>query len=368
MIRPHYAYMQNILVIAFLACAQLSLAQRGTSFNIIAYYSAGADKVADIPAEKLSHIIYSFCHLNGNELTVDNAEDSLTIRKLVDLKKINPRLKILVSLGGWGGCKSCSDVFSTEEARLQFAKSVLVLNQLYGTDGIDLDWEYPAIEGYPEHPFKAEDKENFTSLISVLRSTFGNQYELSFAAGGFQKYLEESIEWDTVMTLVDRVNVMSYDLVGGYATVTGHHTPLYSSKQQKESTDNAVRYLLGIGVPRAKIVIGAAFYARVWENVSSQNNGLHQSGKFKRGVNYRNFASDLSGFDLYWDNEANARYGYNPQAKQFATFDDKRSIMLKTEYAIGNGLGGIMFWELSLDQLKDGLLDTIYRATIDHKF
>ena len=35
-------------------------------------------------------------------------------------------------------------------------------------------------------------------------------------------------------------------------------------------------------------------------------------------------------------------------------------IQLKTEYAIENGLGGIMFWQLRSDAEKDGLLDAIY--------
>ena len=32
-----------------------------------------------------------------------------------------------------------------------------------------------------------------------------------------------------------------------------------------ESTDNAVRYLDAIGVPKNKMVIGAAFYARIFD-------------------------------------------------------------------------------------------------------
>ncbi|WP_425476409.1 hypothetical protein [Paraflavitalea speifideaquila] len=45
-----------------------------------------------------------------------------------------------------------------------------------------------------------------------------------------------------------------------------------------------------------------------------------------------------------------------------ATFDDSRSLALKTKYAIDKGLNGIMFWELTLDQPEDGLLDAIDKA------
>ena len=38
----------------------------------------------------------------------------------------------------------------------------------YNADGIDLDWEYPTIPGHPGHPYKPEDKDNFTALAKEL--------------------------------------------------------------------------------------------------------------------------------------------------------------------------------------------------------
>ena len=349
------------LIFLFLLAGGISsFGQVRNDFNIIAYYSRGPEQVDSLPAEKLTHIIFSFCHLKGNRLTVDNARDTTTIRKLVDLKKRNPDLKVILSLGGWGGCETCSDVFSTKEAIREFSRSVLDLSRSFKTDGLDLDWEYPAIEGYPGHPYKPQDKDNFTYLVQDLRKTLGKKFELSFAVGGFQKALEETTDWDAVMKEVDRVNIMSYDLINGYSTVTGHHTALYNTPAQKESTHNAVEYLARIGVPRDKMVIGAAFYARVWENVPAQDNGLYQSGKFKMGVDYRDFPSKLEGFNRYWDDTAKAPYAYHPGQKLFATFDDKRSIRIKTQYAIDQKLDGIMFWELAHDTYQDGLVDTMY--------
>jgi chitinase len=347
------------VLLALISCGG---AESTSPLKVIAYYSAGPDRVDNLPVEKLDLVIYSFCHLKGNRLTVDDAEDSLTIRKLVALKARKPGLQIVLSLGGWGGCEPCSDVFSTDSARQEFAQSVLELNQGLGTDGLDLDWEYPVIEGFPGHPFKSEDKINFTALIQALRQTLGPGYQVSFAAGGFQKYLEDAIEWDKVMPLVDRVNIMSYDLVGGYATVTGHHTPLYSTHQQRESTDNAVQYLFKIGVPRNKMVIGGAFYARIWEQVPDVNNGLYQPGVFKQSLDYRDWEKGFEGFDSYWDEVAKAPYRYDHARQLYATFDDERSIALKTQYAIDQHLEGIMFWELSLDKDDGGMLDAIMAA------
>jgi chitinase len=350
------------LLIAFLATIFTAFAQP-KNFNVIAYYAGKSSGMQTIPAEKLTHIIFSFGHLQGNRLAIDNAEDSLTIKSLVALKARNPQLKIMLSLGGWGGCGTCSEVFSTESGRKEFSESTLALSEYFNTDGIDLDWEYPAIDGFPDHKFQIADRQNFTALIKSLRAVLGTNYEISFAAGGFGNYIENSIEWEEVMKDVNRVNIMSYDLVHGYSTTTGHHTPLYSTPLQEDSSHKAIRNLIKRGVPKNKIVIGAAFYARVWEDVPSFNDGLYQTGKFKTTVNFNHFSSELTeanGFKFFWDEHAQAPYAYNKKLKLFATFDDKQSIEYKTNYVIDQKLNGIMFWELSHDLQNDGLVDTIH--------
>lgn len=353
---------KSILLLVIILNVQAICAQTKKNFTIIGYYSAGPEKVQAIPAEKLTHIIFSFCHLKGNRLTVDSQRDSTTIKNLVQLKQRNPSLKIILSLGGWGGCETCSPVFSSADGRDEFSESVLQLNEYFKTDGIDLDWEYPTIEGFPGHAYSSNDKQNFTELIKSLRKTLGKKYEVSFAAGGFQKFLEESVDWKAIMDDVDRVNLMTYDLISGYSIQTGHHTALYSKTEQRESTDNAVRYLIKSGVPANKLVIGAAFYGRMWEDVPNTNNGLYQSGKFKSFIDYNKLQelTDAQGFARYWDETVKAPYLYNAKEKLFVTYDNIQSIQLKTNYAIEHQLDGIMFWELSLDDEKDGLLDAIY--------
>lgn len=354
-----------VLICSFfiLACNTKTNNSAGKSdLAVIAYYSGNATLIDSFPLEKLTHIIFSFCHLKGNKLSIDNSNDSATIAKLVSLKSRNPELKVLLSLGGWGGCEFCSQVFSSDSARKEFALSTKLLTDQFKTDGIDLDWEYPAISGHPGHQFQESDRPNFTALVKELRNSLGSGATISFAAGGFENFINKSIEWDQVMAIADLVNIMSYDLVHGFSTTTGHHTPLYSSSQQVESADRSVRMLDSIGVPKNKMVIGAAFYGRIWENVDTINNGLYQHGKFKSFTPYRNFSIYVSadnGFIFHHDTTTKSTYAYHPGKKWFATFDDTASIRLKTEYAKKNGLAGIMFWELSLDKQSGGLLDVI---------
>jgi chitinase len=354
--------MKKTLLPFFLFCFLSLSAQE--PYKIIAYYTGNGETITQWPVNKLTHIIFSFLKIQNDTLTFHNQNQENSLLQLVALKKEHPQLKIMVSVGGWGGCSFCSDLFASDEHRKNFAKTTVALFKKYGIDGLDLDWEYPAIEGYPGHKYTAADKNNFTELIKALRQEMKNDLLLTFAAGGFLKYLEQSVDWDAVMPLVDFVNLMTYDLVGGYATVTGHHTPLYGYVPGQESTATCVNWLLDNKVPAKKLIIGAAMYARVWENVPDRNNGLYQPGKFKQGVAYADFTnyfSDTSGFTYYWDKKAKAPYQYNVSKKLFATFDDKRSIKEKTKFIRRKKLGGIMFWELGQDVKAGGLVEEMER-------
>jgi chitinase len=332
------------------------------AINVIAYYAGRPTMIDSFEVEKLTHLIFSFCHLKGDSLAVMNARDSQTIKNMVALEQRNPNLKVMLSLGGWGGCKTCSAVFASKEGRKTFAKTAKELNDYFGTDGIDLDWEYPVIEGFPGHPYSVDDKDNFTALVKILRKKLGKKQEISFAAGGFSTYIDSSINWKKVMPLVDRVNLMSYDLTSGASEVSGHHTPLYSTPGEPESVDKGVNEMIAAGVPPGKIAIGAAFYARIFQVSDTSNYGLNQPASFYHGLSYRSFADTLSeanGFMQYWDSVAQAPYSFNSERRLFATYDDSTSMKLKTEYAIQHHLNGIMFWQLTDDSFENGLLDVI---------
>ena len=339
------------------------------NFAVIAYYAGRTTMIDSFEVEKLTHIIFSFCHLKEDKLSVSNARDSATIRRLVALKQRNPQLKIILSLGGWGGCATCSTVFSTKKGRKKFARSVKKTSRDFHTDGIDLDWEYPVISGFPGHARSPEDKPNFTALIVQLRKKLGPDKEISFAAGGFDTFIDSSIEWNKVMPLSNRVNLMSYDLVSGFSATSGHHTPLYSTKEQKQSTDNGVNRLINAGVPADKIVIGAAFYGRLFEVADTSDNGLYRNAHFYHGLSFSRFADSINtrnGFTQYWDPVAQAPYAFNAQRKLLFTYDDTLSVKLKTQYAYKKKLNGIMFWQLADDAFRNGLLDAIDEVKRGH--
>jgi chitinase len=353
--------MKKLLLSIFLFC-QFAAYSQPHDYKVIAYSMGDVEAMKQYPLDKITHIIYSFLHLKNDTLAWSDDKQRNTLVQLGQLKQTFPHLKIMVSLGGWGGCEPCSAIFSTEEHRNTFAQTTVALLKEFNLDGLDLDWEYPAIEGYPGHTYSDSDKANFTELVKTLRKTMGNQYLLAFAAGGFVGYLEKSIDWEAVMPQVDFVNLMTYDLVSGFSKVTGHHTPLKDYRPDQQSTEKCVNWLLQHGAKSEQLIIGAAFYARVWEEVSAENNGLYNAGNFKHGVSYKNFETyftDSTGFRYYWDKKAKAAYRYSESKKLFATFDDERSIKAKAKFIQKKKLGGIMFWQLLEDKPSGGLVDAI---------
>ena len=88
-------------------------------------------------------------------LSLDN------LRDLVALKRINPNLRIHLSVGGWTLSYQFKPMAIWPDSRLSFITSTVDFLRAYELDGIDVDWEYP------EEP----EKEMYTALITVRSST-----------------------------------------------------------------------------------------------------------------------------------------------------------------------------------------------------
>jgi len=356
--------MRKWLLVPFLFVLAFSAsAFKPTPIDVIAYYTGNAETIKNYPVSKLTHIIYSFLHLKDDTLSFGSDKQKATLLALTNLKKAYPKLKVMIALGGWGGCATCSPVFSTQGGRDHFAQSVKRILDEYNADGIDIDWEYPTIPGFPDHAYSLSDKDNFTALMKTLRKTLGKKAEISFAAGGFASFVEESVDWKAVMPYVNRVNLMTYDLTNGNSPTTGHHTPLYSSPGQVESGNRCVEMLLAKGVSSKKLVLGAAFYGRAWKEVQPVNNGLYQSGVFTAFVPYKRLLQeygDAAGYQFYTDSVSKASWRYSSAERKFITYETIESVKEKVTYSKKKKLGGIMFWELTLDFTEKGLLDAIY--------
>ena len=55
------------------------------------------------------------------------------------------------------------------------------------------------------------------------------------------------------------------------------------------------------------------------------------------------------GFKEYYDEKCEAAYCYNPEKREYHSYDNVRSVKAKCEYVKKHNLGGILVWELSAD-------------------
>jgi chitinase len=389
-------------------------------------------------ASKLTHINYAFANVSTDSRcfeatqagwadsyadfeanysaadSVDGKGDELGqpikghFNQIKKLKAMYPRLKVLLSIGGWTWSGRFSDA-ALPQNREAFVRSCIDLfikgnlpmwayvsggtpvgseetGRAAGVfDGIDIDWEFPAMPAFPGDPsrklppnvYRPEDTQNFTALLAEFRRQLdelgaktGKHYLLTIAAppdeGRYSKF-----ELDKIHPYLDYINLMTYDIHGAWAEhgPTNFQALLYLSSDdpspadEKVSVDSAVMGYLKIGVPPKKIVVGIPFYGRGWTGVPDQAHGLYQSAPTMKAApaTYEDGNEDYKklkqlDYPIYRDPKTQSMWIFD--GKTFWNYDDPQVIAAKTDYIKTKGLGGAMFWSLDGD---DGtLISAIY--------
>jgi len=338
-----------------------SAAQAATPSRLVAYVT-GSPSFPAIPAERLTAINFAFAHMDAQGHAVLSAGSDAFIEKLCALKARNPKLQILISVGGWGA-DGFSDAAASPAARSAFADSVADLLARTQTDGIDLDWEYPGLPG-PGIKHRPEDRENFTALLAALHKRLDalarerrrerDPYAITaaLADGEFVAH----IALGEIHRSLDWINLMTYDFHNSLTPQTGHHAALRvsaSAGQNERSIEKAVAQFRAAGVPARKLVLGVPFYGRGFADVHDANRGLDQPyGRYAGDHSWPQLVADFidkNGFVRYWDSVARVPYLWNADKREFISYDDPQSLALKAQYVKAHGLGGIMYWEQSQD-------------------
>ncbi len=318
-----------------------------------------------LPAEQFTQINYAFAKLeDGRAVLGDPVRDGKTLRELTGLRKRNPDLKIVLSLGGWDDSAGFSDAAASAEGRRMFARSCVDLLLAHGLDGVDLDWEYPVSGGAPGVVHRPQDKQNFTLLLRELREALdrqgrrdGKRYVLTIAGAVSGGYLN-SIEPQAVAETVDHIFLMAYDLHGPWDSSADFNAPLYTPSdgppRYRASVDDGISAWLARGVPAEKLVLGMPLYGYIYQGVSSRNSGLYQSFQSAKSVSWDKVKGEYrnrSAYRQFRHEEAKVPYLYG--SRSFLSYDDPDSIAAKAELARRRGLGGVGFWELSQDTAGD---------------
>jgi len=352
---------------------------RASAFRLIAYLASWSTapsrgfRVADIPADKLTHLNYAFASVspNGECMSSDAGADAHNFPELQKLKRNYPHLKIFLSIGG-AGAQNFSNASKNEPARRKFAQSCLALMKQNGFDGVDVDWEFPKGD---------VEKQNYAGMLAELRAQLdalgkadSTRYLLTIAAPAGPDQ-STGVAWGKIQHDLDWINLMTYDFAGPWSSLTGLNAPLYASASDPAKSKSAHAYnghaavqgYINASVPPDKIVFGVPFYGRGWKDVPNVSGGLFQ--KFNgvpqgtRGggaFDYRDLKKNyLPTYTRYWDDAAQAPWLYHPATQVMISYDDPESLARKAEYVKANKLGGVMIWEISTDDEQGSLINAL---------
>uniref|UniRef100_A0A0L8I6T7 GH18 domain-containing protein n=1 Tax=Octopus bimaculoides TaxID=37653 RepID=A0A0L8I6T7_OCTBM len=316
----------------------LYISDANQSFRRVCYYTNWS-QYREVPAKFLpenidpqlcTHIIYAFATLEGNYLKPFEWNDDSTpwmvgmYAKVVAMKQKNPKLVVLLSVGGWNmGSALFTQMASTPENRKQFYTNATDFLRTRGFDGLDMDWEYPASRGSPP-----EDKEN----------------------------------------VVDFFNLMSYDYHGGsFDKVLGHNCPLYSLSDEEglAKTFNmnwSANYWVLNGLPKEKLNIGIPVYGRGFKLTNKTciapgcpSSGPNAAGRYTRLEGFLSYYEICqmikSGAKTYWIEEQ--KVPYLVMDDQWIGYDDAQSLTIKAQWLKENAFGGFAVWDMALDDFDN---------------
>ena len=242
----------------------------------------------------------------------------------------------------------------TEEGRQTLAESILDLMDAGGFVGVDIDWEYPGVNG-TGIVSRPEDVENWYALLALLRqgldareALHGRPYLLSVALGAGEQHLA-AIDPARLASLVDQAVVMAYDL-RGFDRQTGHHAGLYPHENRPNTGARAVKTLVAGGFPAEKLLLGIPAYGRVWRQVAGGGDGLDQRANTS-GNKTISFDQVLrledDGYTRRYDDQAQAAWWFD--GSTFVSAEDSQSIASKGQWVIDQGLLGAAVWQYSQD-------------------
>ncbi|WP_281558912.1 glycosyl hydrolase family 18 protein [Thalassomonas sp. RHCl1] len=363
-----------------------------TSGKVMASYVANwadPNAVDNINGNNLTHILYAFLngcgpgetdrakalctHKQDYELAeTPTSIDKTFAAKFSALKSAYPHIKILPSVGGWGGSGTFAPMTKTKANRAVFINDVvnyLKANPVF--DGIDIDWEWP---GTPQEGEQYADlMHELRSAFEVLGSETGREYQITSAIGSHKNNVA-NINYARAQEFMDYIFIMTYDFFGGWSKQNiGHHTALQAHSANGNNAHGGaegVKNLLDAGVPASKLVLGVAMYARGWDGVSPNSTGSLLGGTatsgFPKKVNtwdeegvatYKRLVAEIigsegqgiNGFTVTYNAECDCHYAYRDSDSALVTFDHPKDVANKAQYALEHGLAGVFSWEYNQD-------------------
>jgi len=383
-----------VTTLAFLLAALCHTAAEATDTlraNVIgAYYPGGSAArypVAQIPADKLTHLFYAFARIEDGRCVVDAKADA-HFAALAKLKRKHPHLRTLISIGGWNA-DGFSDAALSAGSRRHLVTSCIQLffaGRRDSFDGVDIDWEFPVYGGAKHIAARSQDRRNMSLLAREFRrqlDAVGKQrgQALLLTAALPAARLESAGPYDPARSFelaplartLDFINLMSYDMGTVFSPVAAFNAPLHEDMadplepalRRWNNVEGAVEYYVRNGVPASKLVLGVPFYGRGFRVTSDANHGLYQAycAPFPVG-DWRTMRSTLLNdprWQQHWHPVAQTPWLFHPGDRIFVSYEDARSIGIRAQLAKDRGLRGVFMWELTGDDEQHTLLEAMVR-------
>ncbi|KAH9388348.1 Cht9p [Tyrophagus putrescentiae] len=336
------------------------------------YHKIDPFVIEDIDVHRCTHIDeykYTIQVFDPYQDDSANPWDKKGYQRFNDLRKINPELTTMISLGGWyEGSEKYSDMARNPTYRKNFVDSVIAFLAKYDFDGLDLDWEFPGSRlGDP-----AVDATNFLELVRELKTAFEpHGYLLTSAMSPGKDKIDLAYHIKELNELLDFMNIMTYDYHGGWEDFYGHNAPLYQRPDEHDplytyfTVNYTMHYYLSHGATRDKLVMGVPFYGRAWSMEDPSKHALRDSAKGKSPPGFITGEEGVLGYNelcqmfrnasqtwiTHYDEYYEAPYAYNGQL--WVGYDDLKSLSCKLAFLKSLDVSGAMVWSLENDDFKE---------------
>lgn len=175
---------------------------------------------SQINTKGLTHLFYAFVFFDPDtfQMIAMHPDDVTQYTEFTALASNS--LQTWVAVGGWSFSDpgpthtAWSDMVSTSGNRAAFIASLLNFMEMYGFQGADLDWEYPADE---DRGGSSSDADNLVLLVQEMREAFGSRFGLSLTLAPDYWYLR-GFKPSAMQPYVDFMGFMAYDLHGPWDT------------------------------------------------------------------------------------------------------------------------------------------------------
>lgn len=360
-----------------------------TSPIVMGYYSQWSIyspniHIQDLQSHLMTHLVYKSAYLSDDGAiklgdsfadiehlypTVNIEEESIlgSFGQLITLRKQQPHLKNIISIGGWKRSENFSSLSSTVAGRKQVAQSAIEFMDKYKFDGIEIDWQFPIYRSIS--PTKGqvlnqkEDANNLGLLMEEIKTQCALLLKKCWLQVVLAPYSIDEIEQANLLN--DSTNAVVVDvsrIYGEKEVLTDHLSPLFALSG-KRSVNQVINQLKSTGVIANKIVMGVPAFAVGWDGVPHINNGLGQSSRKNSwgswdskplgdsGVyNQKSLSFFLASqtYSLHWDDYAKTSYLYDPKkfGGHFIAFESAESIAEKVKYVEDNNLAGMATMQL----------------------